>query len=345
LRRSRPKRSRSCARPRRSSSGRCCSSPAGKIRPSCCASRRRRSVRSLSVPDHARGYGHNFPEALAFRERRVAELGERLIVASVQRSIDRGRVREETGPRASRNRLQTITLLDAIAEHKFDAVFGGARRDEERSRAKERVFSLRDEFGQWDPRSQRPELWDLYNGMVRPASAGRVAGGVLKSNDTVVVLPHDTEERIASIETYDGPVDEAFPPMSVQVRLEEDVDVSRGDMLCRPANRPHIGRDLEATICSLSSRSLGVGNRLILLHTTRRTKATIQDLRYRLDISTLHRDEAASSLELNDIGRAAIRTNEPLFYDAYQRNRATGGFVLIDENTYDTAAAGTILAR
>src|SRR5439155_17321653 len=102
--------------------------------------------------------GHNFPEALAFRDRRVAELGERLIVASVQRSIDRGRVREETGPRASRNRLQTITLLDAIAEHKFDAVFGGARRDEERSRAKERVFSLRDEFGQWDPRSQRPEL-------------------------------------------------------------------------------------------------------------------------------------------------------------------------------------------
>src|SRR5438034_7042653 len=98
--------------------------------------------------------GHNFPEALAFRDRRVAELGERLIVASVQRSIDRGRVREETGPRASRNRLQTITLLDAIAEHKFDAVFGGARRDEERSRAKERVFSLRDEFGQWDPRSQ-----------------------------------------------------------------------------------------------------------------------------------------------------------------------------------------------
>src|SRR5206468_1640402 len=101
--------------------------------------------------------GHNFPEALAFRDRRIAELGERLVVASVQQSIDRGRVREESGPRASRNRLQTITLLDAIAEHKFDAVFGGARRDEERSRAKERVFSLRDEFGQWDPRSHRPE--------------------------------------------------------------------------------------------------------------------------------------------------------------------------------------------
>src|SRR5207249_9917646 len=108
--------------------------------------------------------GHNFPEALAFRNRRVADLGERLIVASVQQSIDKGRVREETGPRASRNRLQTVTLLDAIEEHKFDAVFGGARRDEEKARAKERVYSFRDEFGQWDPKNQRPELWNIYNG-------------------------------------------------------------------------------------------------------------------------------------------------------------------------------------
>jgi sulfate adenylyltransferase subunit 2 len=118
--------------------------------------------------------GHNFPEALEFRDRRIAELGERLIVASVQSSIDRGRVREETGPRASRNRLQTVTLLDAINEHGFDAVFGGARRDEERSRAKERVFSLRDESGQWDPRHQRPELWELYNGLVRRGQHMRV---------------------------------------------------------------------------------------------------------------------------------------------------------------------------
>ncbi len=118
--------------------------------------------------------GHNFPEALAFRDRRVAELGERLIVRTVQDSIDRGRVREEPGVRASRNRLQTVTLLDAIKEHRFDAVFGGARRDEERSRAKERVFSFRDEFGQWDPRNQRPELWELYNGLVRPGQHVRV---------------------------------------------------------------------------------------------------------------------------------------------------------------------------
>jgi sulfate adenylyltransferase subunit 2 len=118
--------------------------------------------------------GHNFPEVMEFRDRRIAELGERLIVASVQESIDRGRVVEETGPEASRNRLQTTTLLDAIAEHQFDSVFGGARRDEEKARAKERVFSLRDEFGQWDPRNQRPELWSLYNGRIRKGQHMRV---------------------------------------------------------------------------------------------------------------------------------------------------------------------------
>jgi sulfate adenylyltransferase subunit 2 len=118
--------------------------------------------------------GHNFPEVIEFRDRRVAELGERLIVASVQDSIDAGRVVEETGPRASRNRLQTVTLLDAIAQHGFDAAFGGARRDEERARAKERVFSFRDDFGQWDPKAQRPELWSLYNGRVRQGEHVRV---------------------------------------------------------------------------------------------------------------------------------------------------------------------------
>src|SRR3954449_6030755 len=118
--------------------------------------------------------GHNFPEALEFRDRRVAELGERLIVASVQDSIDSGRVVEETGPRASRNALQTVTLLDAIAEHGFDAAFGGARRDEERARAKERILSFRDEFGQWDPRAQRPEPWSLYNGRIKKGEQVRV---------------------------------------------------------------------------------------------------------------------------------------------------------------------------
>jgi sulfate adenylyltransferase subunit 2 len=118
--------------------------------------------------------GENFPEAIEFRDRRVGELGERLIVASVQDSIDQGRVVEETGPRASRNRLQTTTLLDAIAEHRFDCAIGGARRDEERARAKERIFSFRDDFGQWDPKNQRPELWNLYNTRIQTGEHVRV---------------------------------------------------------------------------------------------------------------------------------------------------------------------------
>jgi sulfate adenylyltransferase subunit 2 len=117
---------------------------------------------------------HNFPEAVEFRDRRIEELGERLIVASVEDSIRAGRVVEQTGPRASRNALQTVTLLDAIAEHGFDAAFGGARRDEERARAKERILSFRDEFGQWEPQRQRPELWSLYNGRIRKGEHARV---------------------------------------------------------------------------------------------------------------------------------------------------------------------------
>ncbi|MCP3101723.1 sulfate adenylyltransferase subunit CysD [Myxococcus sp. K15C18031901] len=118
--------------------------------------------------------GHNFPEVLAFRDARVEALGARLVVASVQEAIDAGRVVEETGPRASRNRAQTVPLLEAIEHHRFDAVFGGARRDEEKARAKERVFSLRDEFGQWEPKHQRPELWSLYNGRHRPGEHLRI---------------------------------------------------------------------------------------------------------------------------------------------------------------------------
>ena len=118
--------------------------------------------------------GHNFPEVIDYRDRRVAELGVRMVVVSVQEAIDAGRAHEETGPRASRNRLQTVSLLEAIEENRFDAVFGGARRDEEKARAKERVFSFRDEFGQWDPRNQRPELWGLYNARIHPGESIRV---------------------------------------------------------------------------------------------------------------------------------------------------------------------------
>ncbi len=118
--------------------------------------------------------GHNFEEVIELRDRRVAELGVRLVVASVQDDIDAGRVVEESGPRASRNRLQIVTLLRGIAEGRFDAIFGGGRRDEEKARAKERIFSVRDVHGQWDPKNQRPEVWNLYNGRIRPGEQVRV---------------------------------------------------------------------------------------------------------------------------------------------------------------------------
>ena len=118
--------------------------------------------------------GHNFPEVIEYRDRMVADMGARLVVASVQDSIDSGRVVEESGPRASRNRLQSVTLLDALEEHGFKAAFGGARRDEERARAKERILSFRDDFGQWDPKAQRPEVWNIYNGFVKPGEHVRV---------------------------------------------------------------------------------------------------------------------------------------------------------------------------
>jgi sulfate adenylyltransferase subunit 2 len=144
--------------------------------------------------------GHNFPEVIEYRDARVAELGERLIVASVQESIDAGRVVEQTGPRASRNQLQTTTLLDAIAEHGFDAAIGGARRDEERARAKERVFSFRDDFGQWDPRAQRPEVWSLYNGRVRKGEHVRVFP--LSNWTELDVWEYVARERIALPSIY-----------------------------------------------------------------------------------------------------------------------------------------------
>jgi sulfate adenylyltransferase subunit 2 len=130
--------------------------------------------RALPFPVMHVDTGHNFPEVIEYRDRMVAEVGAELIVASVQDSIDKGRVTEETGPRASRNRLQSVTLLDAIEEHGFKAAFGGARRDEERARAKERIMSFRDDFGQWDPKVQRPELWNLYNGFIKPGEHVRV---------------------------------------------------------------------------------------------------------------------------------------------------------------------------
>jgi bifunctional enzyme CysN/CysC len=174
--------------------------------------------------------------------------------------------------------------------------------------------------------------------------AGTVAGGVLKPGDEVVVLPSGLTTRIASIDTADGPVDEAFAPMAVTIRLDDDVDVSRGDMICRLRNRPHVGQDLEAMVCWLTSANeLRQGAKLAIKHTTRWGRTQVKDLQYRLDVNTLHRDESATSLSLNEIGRVRLRTTVPLFFDEYRRNRATGSFVLVDETTNNTVGAGIIL--
>jgi bifunctional enzyme CysN/CysC len=174
--------------------------------------------------------------------------------------------------------------------------------------------------------------------------AGRVAGGVLKPGDQVVVLPSGFTSTIAAIETMDGPVAEAFPPMSVTVRLTDDIDISRGDMLCRPNNQPHAEQDIEAMVCWMSEKAmLSPGAKFAIKHTTRSARALVKDLHYRLDVNTLHRDETADRLGLNDIGRVTLRTTQPLFFDEYRRNRSTGSFILIDEATMATVGAGMIL--
>ncbi len=174
--------------------------------------------------------------------------------------------------------------------------------------------------------------------------AGQVASGTYKPGDEVVVLPSGFTSRIESIDTADGPVDEAAPPMSVTIRLADDLDVSRGDMICRPNNRPHVGQDVDAMVCWFSDRAaLQPGAKYAIKHTSRWARAMVRDLNYRLDVNTLHRDETATSLGLNDIGRITMRTTLPLFFDEYRRNRATGSFVLVDETTNDTVAGGMIL--
>jgi len=159
----------------------------------------------------------------------------------------------------------------------------------------------------------------------------------------VVVLPSGFQSRIASIETEDGPVDEAFPPMAVTVRLEDDLDVSRGDLICRPHNVATASQELDAMVCWMSDGPLVGGRKLAVKHTTRSARAMVKELRYRLDVNTLHRDESADQLSLNDIGRIRLRTTAPLFVDDYRRNRATGGFILIDEATNDTVGAGMVV--
>jgi bifunctional enzyme CysN/CysC len=182
-----------------------------------------------------------------------------------------------------------------------------------------------------------PELHD-YRGY-----AGQVAGGVLKPGDEVMHLPSGLTTTISRIETARGPVREAFPPMSVTLLLADDLDISRGDMLCRPHNQPHVTQDIDAMACWMSeSRKLTPHGRLIVRHGSRTVKAIVRDIEYRLDVNTLHRDETAESLTLNEIGRVTLRLTQPVFCDPYSRNRMTGGMILIDEGTGATVGAAMI---
>jgi len=174
--------------------------------------------------------------------------------------------------------------------------------------------------------------------------AGTVAGGVFKPGDEVIVLPSGFSSRIEAIETADGQVTDAFSPMAVTMRLADDIDVSRGDMICRPHNQPHIGQDVDAMVCWMSEHAaLAERDKLTIKHTTRVARALVKKLHYRLDVNTLHRDHDSAGLALNEVGRVSLRTTSPLFFDDYRRNRDTGSFILIDETTDNTVGAGMIL--
>jgi bifunctional enzyme CysN/CysC len=174
--------------------------------------------------------------------------------------------------------------------------------------------------------------------------AGQVASGTFKPGDEVMVLPSGLTTRIAGIDTAAGPVDEAYPPMSVTIRLADELDVSRGDLICRPHNQPAVAQDIEAMLCWMDeSRPMTVGGKYAIKHTTRAARAVVRQLHYRLDVNTLHRDESAEGLRLNEIGRVRLRTTVPLLADVYRRNRTTGGFIVIDETTNRTVGAGMIM--
>jgi bifunctional enzyme CysN/CysC len=173
--------------------------------------------------------------------------------------------------------------------------------------------------------------------------AGQVCGGVWRKGDEVLVLPSGATSTIESVATFDGEVEQAFPPMAVTVQLADDVDISRGDMLCRPRNRPQLSREVDALVCWMHATPAQEGKRYFLRHTTKSVVAVLSEVRHRIDVDTLHHDSGANRLELNEIGRVVIRTNSPIAFDPYRRNRDTGSFILVDEATNDTVAAGMIL--
>jgi sulfate adenylyltransferase subunit 1 len=173
--------------------------------------------------------------------------------------------------------------------------------------------------------------------------AGRIAGGVIKKGDKVMLLPSGFTSKIAHIDTYDGELMEAYPPMSVTLRLEDDLDLSRGDMIVRENNQPEVSQDLEAMICWFNEKPMQERGKYIILHTTQQARCIIKEVRYKLDINSLHRLEADKHIGMNDIARIVIRTTKPLFFDSYRKNRITGSIILVDEGTNETVGAGMII--
>lgn len=186
----------------------------------------------------------------------------------------------------------------------------------------------------------RPRASDLHD---YRGYAGQVAGGVLRVGDPVTVLPSGRTSTISALETFDGPLSEAFPPMSIVMRIEDDVDISRGDMFCAPDNSPVISQELSAVICWMAESPLRAGQRLALKHTTRWVRALVQEISFKRDVNTLLHDDEANELTLNDIGGITFKTTEPLFFDPYDRNRTTGSFILVDEVSNVTVAAGMLV--
>ncbi len=175
--------------------------------------------------------------------------------------------------------------------------------------------------------------------------AGRVAGGVFKPGDEVMVLPSGFTSTIKSIDTFEGPVEEAFSPMSVTITLNDEIDISRGDMIVKPQNQPEVGQDIELMICWMNEKKLIPRGKYKLRHTSREARCIIKEVRYKVDVNTLHRFEDDKTMGLNDIGRILIRTTVPLMHDGYKRNKVTGSVILVDEFTNETVAAGMIIER
>ena len=182
------------------------------------------------------------------------------------------------------------------------------------------------------------DKWHDYRGY-----AGEVAGGIFRPGDEVLVLPSGLTSTIAGIDLYGDELEEAMPPQSVTLRLTDDLDISRGNMICRPNNAPTVTQEIDAMLCWFSEKPLQERNKYVIKHTTRSAKALVRELHYRMEVNTLHRDETTTSLSMNDMGRVSLRVTEPLFVDEYRRNRTTGSFILIDEGTNETVGAGMVL--